>query len=732
MEVLSPVKNLEGAKVAIRSGANAIYFSSNVLGAREGAKNSHDEVIEIVEYAKLHYIKTYVTLNTIILNSEIDTVIDEINFLHSVGVDAIILQDYAYIEVIKSMFSDLEIHCSTQMNIDNSKAAEFVLKLGANRTIIPRETSIDQIKPFIKTGIETEVFVHGALCTSYSGLCLISSFNSRMSGNRGKCSQFCRMDTTLYKNNEEVETDDYILSFKDLNVSENINQLIDLGVTSCKIEGRLKQSEYVAITTSVYRNLVDNKSCDVDNLKKVYNREFTKGFVSNSKSNNINNSTRINNSGFYVGKVIKEVNSWIYIEAVEDLYHLDKIRFIHGDFETGQTIDVIETVSDKVFRIKTRIEDLVGAQVYVVESARIKSDVKQGLHDAYKKPKYKIEVNMNVGSKIEIVCEDKSYYSASILEEAKTKALEEKDILKQLNKTKDYGFDFEINLNYAPGFIRVSELNEIRRNIYEDIKNNVLHVDHKDKSYEYSSIKEEQSSKTIYIEVNSANQLQDVPETDETVIVISDDSLLEAAKSKFKTVYKVFPSVVEDEYLENYLKLDGYDGSVVSELGGLEMLSKYDKPIITNYSLNTTNIINQQMMLKYCNKTMLSLELSYDELDLFNHAKSVGFLYGHPNVMQMKYCPLNQAKQDKCGNCTLCTDNNYEIDINRNTYQLFKQDYDKLALLSSKPIYNPRLLDCNMDYYIRFTKEENVGELMQEIFDNSLEDFHESYLEKVK
>lgn len=731
MEVLSPVKNLVSAKVAIMSGADAIYFSSNIFGARENAKNTHSEVSEIVKFAKLHYTKTYVTLNTVIKTEELPLFFSEVNYLHSIGVDGIILQDFSLIEVVSNAFEDMEVHCSTQMNIGNSFAAKFVKKLGSNRVVISRELNIEEVKDIVNVGIETEVFVHGALCTSYSGLCMISSIESNLSGNRGKCSQFCRMETLLYKDGVVLNPSEYILSFKDLNASSSIEKLASIGVSSIKIEGRLKQQEYIGLTTNIYRKLVDKVACNTSGLSKVYNREFTAGYL--NSSNDINNSKRINNSGYYVGRVIKQDNKWVYIECEKNIMHLDKIRFIKGDFETGQTIDVIERTGNNGFRIKSRYSNLANCSVYVVNSFAVKSALKKGALNCYKKQIYKLDVNMKLGSRIEVICKNKKYYSKSALDFAKTLAVSKDKVLKQLSKTNDYPFDFYININYEAGFIQISELNAIRRQIYEDIKKDLLNVVHQDIKFEYKSVKEKLSESTLYIEIRNTEQLNELVHLDKSfILVISDDSLLNNAKKLFKKVYKLFPSVVSEEYIECYDIDDEYDGVVISELGGLERLKNYNKPVVSHYSLNTTNIINQQMLLKYCYKTILSVENKYGDLSEFNLSKSIGFLYGYIDVMYMKYCPLNKSKIHSCGSCSICCDNKYEIEINNIRYRLLKQNYDKLALLSSKPIYNSQLLEYSMDYYIRFTDEENVSEVIENIFSKNITCYSDTYLKDLK
>ncbi len=727
MEILSPVKNFDNAKVAISAGADAIYFSSNIFGARQSAKNDREEVVKIVEYAKLHCIKTYVTLNTVILNEELPLFLKEVNFLHSIGVDAVILQDFAMIEVVKSMFEDLEVHCSTQMNIGNSYAANFVKDKKASRVVIPRELRIEEIRAIGETGLETEVFVHGALCTSYSGLCLISSVESNLSGNRGKCSQFCRMKTIMYKNGEECESGDFMLALKDLNASNSVEDLLDLNVSSVKIEGRLKQQEYVALTTYTYRNLKEKINIE-NELHKVYNREFTNGYLNDVSSTHISNNNRINNNGYYAGEVVDHIDNWVYIKTVTPLEHLDKIRFILDDFETGQTIDVIESCGDDTYKVKTRFNNMIGSKVYVVSSANVINRVKSRMFDCYSRRSYPLVVNMKIGKCIEVIYQEKSFYSTAVLESAKTQGLTFEDISKQLSKTGDYSFDFDLTINYVEGFIRKSELNQLRREVCDFINLSLLKVEHQDKNYEYHIVSETSKEKVLYIEVNTVSQVEQLIDIDyDIIIVTTNKEVLESAKKLGFKVYILFPSVVEESHCQKYLDAEHYDGAVVSEVGGLQALSEYNKPIISSYTLNTTNIINQQMLQEYCDKTVLSVECSYDDLKMFNEARAVGFLYGHINVMTMKYCPINQTKKSSCGSCRMCEVDNYEIQIKDNTYSLMKEDYDKIALLSSKPIYNSKMLECNFDYYIRLTNEENVKELIFDIFNNNINDYIDSY-----
>ncbi len=715
MEVLSPVKNFKTAQVAIMSGANAIYFSSDIFGARESAKNCKEEVRLIVEFAKKHYVKTYITLNTLIMNNEIDLFFKELDFLSSIGADAVIIQDYAYIPIVKNNFP-LEVHCSTQMNINNEYGATFVYEQGASRVVLPREMKLDEIKNIVKVGIETEVFVHGALCTSYSGICLISSYINNRSGNRGNCSQICRVKSKLIKNGLLVN-EDYMLSLKDLSLNSDIEKLKLENVTSVKIEGRLKQPEYTAVTTNVYRKLVEGEGSEIDLLNRVYNRRFTKGFINEVSSQDISNNKRVNNHGYYIGSVLKVDKGWVYVNT-NQLIHQDKVRFIKDESETGQTIDVIEVVDDFV-RFKSNCNVEVGSEVYRVFDYDIARRLKQNEFSYYKSHKltYNIRVVMELGKPVKAFFEDQIFSTSSFLEAAKTAPLSYDKVINQLSKTNDYPFDFEIDLNYAEGFIVVSQLNNLRTQIYEFITNKLVDNSYNKLTVNYEE-RHEGADVKYFIEVSNFLQLENLARLEfEFVVVVSDDELFRAAKKYGYTVYKVFSNVVCES---DFKGVDVYDGYVVSELGALHYVSKLGKPVITNYSLNTTNIINQQFLSNYAVKTMLSLEVENDDVNVFNEKYTLGFLYGDVSLMVMKYCLINKSKRDVCGNCRECFENDYRLEIGGKQYKLRNEYANKLSVVSDRPIYNQDLLNYNISYYMRFTDEENIDELIKDILNKRL------------
>lgn len=274
-ELLAPAGNFECLVAAVAGGADAVYVGGKRFGARAYAKNfDTDELARALSYCHLHGVKLYVTVNTLVLDKELPELIEYVAELYRIGVDAIIIADLGAIAEIRKYIPDMEIHASTQMSVHNSQGVNEAVKLGASRVVLARELSIENIRSGVeKSEGEIEVFLHGALCVCHSGQCLFSSMVGGRSGNRGECAQPCRLPFN----------DKYPLSLKDLSLANHIKELIESGVASLKIEGRMKSADYVYTVTKIYRRLLDESRCATVNeeseLKRVFSRGgFTDGY----------------------------------------------------------------------------------------------------------------------------------------------------------------------------------------------------------------------------------------------------------------------------------------------------------------------------------------------------------------------------------------------------------------------------------------------------------------------
>lgn len=303
MEVLSPAGNMEKLKTAVYFGADAVYFAGKSFGLRAFAGNfTNEEIAEAVEFCHKNKVKAYVTVNIVAHNKDFDALPEYLAFLNSVKVDGVIVSDLGICEFVKKYAPNVELHISTQANITNKYSAKHMVDMGAKRLVLARElslTEIKEIKDFIPSEIELESFVHGAMCISYSGRCLLSNYLNGRQSNAGACIQACRWKYTINevgRKNEELpiledERGTYILNSKDLNMIEHLDKLEEAGITSLKIEGRMKSPYYVATVTNAYKRAkLHLENCKKEGkeyicppelvleLEKASHRRYTTGF----------------------------------------------------------------------------------------------------------------------------------------------------------------------------------------------------------------------------------------------------------------------------------------------------------------------------------------------------------------------------------------------------------------------------------------------------------------------
>lgn len=318
IELLAPVGSFDSLKAAVQNGANAVYLGGKDFSARASANNfDRNELIEAVKYCHIRGVQVFITVNTLIKQYEIDDFVEYVKFLYDIDIDALIVQDIGMARLIKELLPDFELHASTQMVAHSIEDVKYLQSVGFDRVVLARELNVDEIKWICEnTTVDIEVFVHGALCVCYSGQCLMSSMIGNRSGNRGRCAQPCRQKYELIDINtgEVVNSNgDYLLSPRDLSTIEDLDKIIEAGVLSLKIEGRMKKPEYVATVVSGYReainefinkNKIDISEEIINNLYTIFNRKFTKGYILGEVGKDIMNSDRPNNQGLYVGKVL--------------------------------------------------------------------------------------------------------------------------------------------------------------------------------------------------------------------------------------------------------------------------------------------------------------------------------------------------------------------------------------------------------------------------------------------
>ncbi len=644
-ELLSPAGNFEALKAAIIGGCDAIYVGGKMFGARAFSNNFSDmELVEAINYCHLYGVKIYVTVNTLIFENEVDKFLKYVDFLYKNNVDALIMQDLGMIDLVRKTYPLLEIHASTQMHIHNLEGVEFLTELGIKRVVLARETSIDTIKK-IKERIDTEleVFVHGSLCVSYSGQCLMSSLIGNRSGNRGTCTGNCRLK---YKYEDK---EGYFLSCKDLNTLDNIDKLIDLGVESFKIEGRMKSPYYVYLVTKLYRQAIDSYLMtgkinydvnDLNDLKKIFNREYTKGFL--YSETNIVNEFRPNHLGVFIGTVIDKNKNRIKIKLNSELSVQDGIRFINSDvgfivlnifkdknkLKIAYKNEIIEVISEENIKIG---DNVVKTKDYYLEKK---------LDEILKKEK-KINIDINIKANINkpFILEFSDGVNKVVLtKENVLKSINQpttkEKIITQITKVGDtiysinsVNYDIDENI-----FLSIKTINEYRREAIKLLNEKRL-IKNKYVKDEYKvSVNPTKLDKKVNIYIKNHKQYEKIKSFDFNKIYM--DLKLYQTINDERKVLKL--NRVMNEYLDYDFNL------LVGEIGSL----KY-KNIDTDFSLNVTNSYTVAFLNRIgINKITLSLELSFNQVkDIIEnytkryheHPNLEVIIYGKEEAMILKY-----------------------------------------------------------------------------------------------
>ena len=348
MELLAPAGNMNAMKAAVAAGCDAVYLGLQSFSARAFAGNfSREEFQEAIRYCHMRDVRIYVTMNTLLFEEELEAAFSDLDFLYENDCDALLVQDLGLLHYIRSRYPDFAVHCSTQMHIHNIEGVRFMQKQGVSRVVLARETPIEIIEEACQTGMEIEVFVYGAACISYSGQCLMSEAVKHRSANRGRCAQCCRLQYFPEKG-ETFPEGSYILSPKDLNMINAIPRLKEAGVSSLKIEGRMKREEYVYLAVKTFREAIDacyeNRPYRVSaqrekELKLMFNRGFSQGHMMHATAEERMSPFRPNHQGIVIGTV-KEVNGdRIRIALTQDLHQHDGLRIINEPTDTGFTVN---------------------------------------------------------------------------------------------------------------------------------------------------------------------------------------------------------------------------------------------------------------------------------------------------------------------------------------------------------------------------------------------------------
>ena len=701
IELLAPVGSFDSLKAAVQNGANAVYLGGKDFSARASANNfDREELKEAVKYAHIRDVRVFVTTNTLIKQNELEDFVEYAKFLYDIDVDAIIMQDIGAAMLIHELFPDFELHASTQMVAHSLEDVQYLESIGFKRVVLARELTVEEIKYICdNTNVDIEIFVHGALCVCYSGGCLMSSMIGNRSGNRGRCAQPCRQKYTMIdiSTGEEIHNNgDYLLSTKDLNTIEEIDKIIDTGVLSLKIEGRMKKPEYVATVIKSYRDAIDEyettKKVNIsdetmEDLYTIFNRKFTKGLILGEVGDEVMNSNVPNNQGLYVGKVVdyNKKAKRLKIKLEGTLKKGDGInlgggtigRIIKGkDIAQigykGETIelDFIGEAKKNQLVFKTSDTDLIdrAQKTYTQDKEFAKS-----LIDA------EISIKLDSYPELRLIDKNKNIVSVQgdkLVEKALKVALSEEKIETQIKKLGNTPYEIDqLKINLDEGVsMPISLINQMRREAIDLLDNARISVKgrmYKDNDIKYSpkiySRNADNKSK-IRVKVNNIEALKSILNLDIDMIYYEDVSTIEQAMTMAnannkKLIYSA-PRIVRNREYKRLEKSDEYcrDHVQISALGQVKYYKENSESVKfdVDYYLNPFNSETINHYKKEGAETVcISQELNLHEIKettQYTDLEIETVAYGYIPMMLSEYCPMGvvarSCKKDKrCANC---------------------------------------------------------------------------------
>ncbi|MBN2898778.1 MAG: U32 family peptidase [Clostridia bacterium] len=737
-ELLAPAGSKESLIAAVQAGADAVYLSGKSFGARQFAANfDMEEMAEAIRYCHIRNVKVYVTVNTLIKETELQSAIDYVGDLYAMDVDAIIIQDIGLLKRVKASYPDFECHASTQMTLHNVDDVRAAQALGLKRVVLARELSIKEIQHIIdETAVEVETFIHGALCISYSGQCLMSSMIGGRSGNRGRCAQACRKKYQLVRaeatEEREALAEGYLLSPKDLSASVDFESLMTSDVYSFKIEGRMKGPEYTYQVVSVYRKLMDeayaNEGCISkvtleeagEQLKKVFNRDFTKGLLLGDTQDKRMSLQTPSNKGYLLGRVVKYdiKRQQLEIRLSEGLSVGDDVQIRRGDESVGARVEHVfidgakEKVGEagQVVRIPFRHKAFTGESVYKTFDKLLAQEISQWLDKEHIAYPVDMHLTLKEGAPAVFgVSDDRgncvTLSSEVPVEKALKVALSQERVEEQLNKIGDYPYrlgrcvvDMGTDVTIA-----IKVINQLRREAL-DALSEIRAISYKDRS------KNRGVHEQIRMHANEGGAENVMASRDGVELVCSVSTLEQLAAviaNGIKTVYYKDMSSAEEAY--QYCLEAGVDyyfhsnrilhdealsrtkallqnqkdaGLVAGHIGGSVQCA--NRKVRGDYSLNIMNSSSMDYFLSEGYEGLhVSPELTADEIKLLKTTSVATELtvFGRQILMTMNYCPVKTG--GKCLGTASCTLSDYGlVDEKGMFFPLYGMDCQHVQVLN--------------------------------------------------
>lgn len=679
IEILSPAGSYESMTAAILAGADAVYIGGSHFGARAHADNlTEEKLLEAIDYVHLHGRKIYLTINTLLKEKELRmSFYDYLSPYYERGVDGVIVQDMGVLQFVKRHFPDLPIHASTQMTITNALGARFLEEQGVERVVTARELQLEEIQEMKKqTNVEIESFVHGALCYCYSGQCLYSSMLGGRSGNRGQCAQPCRLP---YKVNEGKENA-YLLSLKDICTLEYIPELVEAGIDSFKIEGRMKKPEYVALVTAMYRKYTDQylkygkdtfsvDPKDRQMLMDLYNRGGSHGgYYHMRNGREMLSLSRPNHAGVPALKVVSQKGTSVTARAMTDIgvgdivelpMQKENYTFSQGG-KSGQTMTFSvhkrQTLKKGQILNRTRNESLIEEIRNTILSRKVKEKING-----------KLILSVGESAQLKISYLDcVAEVTGDLVQEAVSHPLSKERIEKQMQKTGNTEFEFEQLQIELTGnvFLPMQSLNELRRDALETLAQQILKKTRRTQAvapvYLGAEEKNQRLGAWFYVLVETKEQFLEILHVPFVKRIYMDSNLVEriwenpdlggmiqGVHEEGKEIYLGMPHIFRADTITKYeagythIFEAGWNGVLIRNYESYQFLKEHDYKgkIVTDHNLYQFNRYAKKFWQEEAvEATTAPLELNYNELREVGLENSELIVYGHVPMMVSAQC----------------------------------------------------------------------------------------------
>ena len=606
MKIVAPAGNMERFYAAVKAGAQEIYMGLKGFGARRNAENfTLEEYKEALDYAHKRGVRIFLTLNTIMMEKEMDFLYENLKVLYEHGLDAVIVQDLGYFRYMKENFPDMEYHGSTQMTVGNHIEAEYLRKIGFKRVVLPREMTFEEIKKIREnTSIELEIFVSGALCICYSGNCYMSSFIGSRSGNRGMCAQPCRKEYTDSRGNKG-----YLLSPKDQLLGyDEIQKLKEIGIESIKVEGRMKDPNYVFETVGYYSQIINGEKAE-ERVSEIFNRGYSKGYFHGADSSIINKNYSYNlgkEIGLIFGRELK----------LKDRVILgDGIIYLSKDFEKlgGGYLNKIEVKGSKEARKSAEsgetilLKDVPRGSKYIFRS--FAKEVNDDVENKLKKYDQKLDITGeffgNLGEKPMLVLEAVSNQGKKIrveklgekeIEAAAKRSATANEIIEKLKESGDSTFNItSVDCHISEGiFLPVSVIKSLRREAAAELEELLTESYRRKAGKKYEMLYEEDEERNVILSAIVSNDVQE-----------------KAVKScGIEKIYRRGYDIAR----EGMLKEQDLNSRLASNL--YQLIENKNNDITINWNLNISNryTIEELSKLGKAETVILSPEISFEKI----------------------------------------------------------------------------------------------------------------------